>query len=42
MEFPAFLLYDRVDAFIIANENVSDWEIHDYIVASRGTIFDVF
>ena len=36
MELPPFLLYDRVDAFIIANENVSDWEIHDYIVASNG------
>ena len=34
MEIPSQLLYDKIDAAISCNENASDWELHDFIVAS--------
>ena len=36
MDIPPFLLYDRVDALITANEQISDWMISDFIIASGG------
>ena len=34
MDVPSQLLYDKIDASISCNENASDWELHDFIVAS--------
>lgn len=32
------MLYDKIDAAIACNENVSDWELHDFISTSGGAI----
>ena len=41
MNVPSQLLYDKIDASISCNENASDWELHDFIVASGGKIVDI-
>ena len=41
MEVPSQLLYDKIDAAISSNEQASDWELHDFIVASQGKILDI-
>jgi len=38
MEIPSQLLYDKIDAAISCNESASDWELHDFIIASQGRI----
>lgn len=30
------VLYDMIEYAITCNENISDWELHDFIVASAG------
>ena len=35
------LLYDKIDIAICCNENSTDWELHDLIIASNGRIVDV-
>lgn len=40
MQVPSQLLYDKIDSAISCNENASDWELHDFIVASSGTIVE--
>jgi len=42
MDIPPFMMFDKVEACIIANEQVSDWELHDFIVASGGKIIDIY
>ena len=34
-------MYDRIDIAICCNERSSDWDVHDYIIASNGKIIDV-
>ena len=41
MQVPSQLLYDKIDAAISCNENASDWELHDEIVASKGKIAEM-
>ena len=41
MQMPSQLLYDKIDAAIICNENASDWELNDFIVASGGQIVEI-
>ena len=41
MNVPSQLLYDKIDAAISCNENASDWELNDFIVASGGQIVDI-
>ena len=41
MQVPSQLLYDKIDAAISCNENASDWELNDFIVASGGQIVDI-
>mmetsp|Transcript_6917 Transcript_6917/g.8287 ORF Transcript_6917/g.8287 Transcript_6917/m.8287 type:complete len:105 (+) Transcript_6917:1833-2147(+) len=41
MEKQQQLLYDRIDAAIACNESASDWELHDFICASKGQISDL-
>jgi len=41
MQIPTQLLYDKIDSAIAANENASDWELHELIVASGGKIVDL-
>ena len=31
-------MYDKIDSAISCNENASDWELHDFIIASGGQI----
>lgn len=38
MDKPQQLLYDKIDSAISCNENASDWELHDFIIASHGSI----
>lgn len=38
MLIPSQLLYDKIDASIACNENASDWELHDFIIASGGKV----
>ena len=35
-EIKPSLLYDKIDIAICCNENATDWEIHDFIVATDG------
>ena len=30
------VLYDMIEYAITCNENISDWELHDFIVSSYG------
>ena len=32
------LLYDMIEYAITCNENISDWELHDFIIASQGML----
>jgi hypothetical protein len=32
------VLYDMIEYAITCNENISDWELHDFIVASQGML----
>ena len=41
MQVPSQLLYDKIDSAIASNENASDLELHDFIVASGGKIVDL-
>jgi len=40
-EVSPMLLYDKIDIAICCNENSSDWDIHEFIVATNGKILDV-
>lgn len=32
------VLYDLIDYAITCNENISDWELHNFIIASDGEL----
>ena len=36
------VLYDMIEYAITCNENISDWELHDFIVSSHGTLPKVY
>jgi hypothetical protein len=32
------VLYDMIEYAITCNENISDWELHNFIIASEGML----
>jgi hypothetical protein len=35
------LLYDKIDIVICCNEQSSDWDVHEFIIASNGRIIEM-